>query len=249
MTTLIWLWAWVTAAWAVPLDVCVDVDVNVVDHAGDFWITNQNDRDGRGFRVGIFVNGAPTWQFADSEGCVRGVPGPLDWRERLRAGEVRGPGVGGGPPLLVGCVGRHPAEGVGPVREPEPDGVAVVEPHDRPHHGAGTRGVAEPAGRDDGVRGRRLERGCARVARVLRAGGRSRRTALAPARPTSTSRSSCQSSSRLGSHRSDRMVPSRDWCARTARITPAAGATGPVSQVCTPTSQTRSGRSPTSSGT
>jgi hypothetical protein len=77
MTTLIWLWAWVTAAWAVPLDVCVDVDVNVVDHAGDFWITNQNDRDGRGFRVGIFVNGAPTWQFADSEGCVRGFQVPL----------------------------------------------------------------------------------------------------------------------------------------------------------------------------
>lgn len=80
MTTLLFLWTWLLsarAAWAtVSFDVCVDVDVNVVDHAGDYWITNANDRDGRGFRVAVVQTSPPstTWTFADDEGCVRDFP-------------------------------------------------------------------------------------------------------------------------------------------------------------------------------
>ena len=72
MTTLLFLWTWLLsarAAWAtVSFDVCVDVDVNVVDHAGDYWITNANDRDGRGFRVAVVQTSPPstTWTFADA---------------------------------------------------------------------------------------------------------------------------------------------------------------------------------------
>lgn len=53
------LWGWVAGAFAATYtgDLCVDVDVDFDDLAGDRWIDNDVDRAARGVRVGVNAGG------------------------------------------------------------------------------------------------------------------------------------------------------------------------------------------------
>jgi hypothetical protein len=66
------LWGWVAAAYTG--DLCVDVDVDFTDLAGDRWIDNDVDRAARGVRVGVNAGGTTTsHHLSQSEGCLRGL--------------------------------------------------------------------------------------------------------------------------------------------------------------------------------